>query len=438
MLTKEQIQKRNELIRQNGLATRMKRANQICKTFKFKIDYRNLNRQQKECIKMMFVESKWIYNYILSQKDVYSIDYKTLTTVTHKDKNKNDIVSNIQYVKSSVRQELITQITNQIKGLHKLKEKGHAVGKLRFKSEFNSIVLKQYGITHSIRGSKFKIQGIKDPIRVMGLKQLDKYDNIDFTTARLTYDGLDYFVCLTCYIDKDNNGKSYDNDIIGIDMGVKDTITLSNGTKYNISIGESEKLKRLERKLAKQKKGSNNRYKTIKKIRKEHIHINNKKNDISNKIVHDILSKNKIVVIQDEQIKSWITTKAELKEIEDKDEKEKRKKANAKIQHSVLGRIKSKLSSSDQIVVLDKWFPTTKYCFKCGEKTNISVDERIFECHNCKLKEDRDIHAAKNMIRFYLQYSKTTPGTDVDKPVHKINYRKFINENLCGRKVTQL
>ena len=440
MLTKEQIQKRNELIRQNGLATRMKRANQICKTFKFKIDYRNLNRQQKECIKMMFVESKWIYNYILSQKDVYSIDYKTLTIITHKDKNKNDIISNIQYVKSSVRQELIAQITNQIKGLHKLKEKGHTVGRLKFKSEFNSIALKQYGITHSIRGSKFKIQGIKDPIRVMGLKQLDKYDNIDFTTAHLIYDGLDYFVCLTCYIDKDNNGSIYDNDILGIDMGVKDTITLSNGTKYNISIGESEKLKRLERKLAKQKKGSNNRYKTIKKIRKEHIHINNKKNDISNKIVHDILSKNKIVVIQDEQIKSWITTKAELKKIEDKDEKEKRKKANAKIQHSILGRIKSKLISSDQIVVLDKWFPTTKYCFNCGEKTNISVNERTFECHNCKLTEDRDIHAANNIILFYLQYSKLdrsgTDQTSIKKPV-KIAYNKFVSKLVNAKLVNQ-
>ena len=142
---------------------------------------------------------------------------------------------------------MIAQITNQIKGLHKKKKKGHTVGRLRFKSEFNSIVLKQYGHMHSIRGSKFKIQGIKDPIHVMGLKQLAKYDNIDFTTARLIYDGLDYFICLTCYIDKDNNGSIYDNDILGIDMGVKDTITLSNGTKYNISIGESEKLKRLER-----------------------------------------------------------------------------------------------------------------------------------------------------------------------------------------------
>ena len=81
----------------------------------------------------------------------------------------------------------------------------------------------------------------------MGLKQLAKYDNIDFTTARLIYDGLDYFICLTCYIDKDNNESTYDNEITGIDIGAKDTITLSNGTKYNISIGESEKLKRLER-----------------------------------------------------------------------------------------------------------------------------------------------------------------------------------------------
>ena len=428
---------KNKNIAQTMKETYAKRKSQICKCFKFKVDKSSLSKQQYNQLKMQFVEAKWIYNYLLS-KNVFDFDYKELNTVIRKDKDKNDIVTNITYISSALKQGIIKQIQNQIKGLSKLKKNGHTVGSLRFKSEFNCIDLRQYGNTHSIRGSKFKIQGIKKPIRVNGLRQLDKYESLDYANAKLIYDGIDYYISLTCYIDKDNIEREYDNNIIGIDMGVKDTITLSNGTKYNISIGESEKLKRLERKLAKQKKGSNNRYKTIKKIRKEHIHINNKKNDISNKIVHDILSKNKIVVIQDEQIKSWITTKAELKKIEDKDEKEKRKKANAKIQHSILGRIKSKLTSSDQIIVLDKWFPTTKYCFTCGEKTNISVNERTFECHNCKLKEDRDIHAAKNMILFYLQYSKTALGTDVDKPVHKISYRKFVNENLCGRKVTQL
>ena len=96
MLSKEQILERNKLIGENGFKTRMKRAKQICKTFRFKIDYDNLNKQQKEYIKMLFVEAKWIYNYLISQNDIYSFNYKDLNQVIHKDKNKNYIVSDIQ------------------------------------------------------------------------------------------------------------------------------------------------------------------------------------------------------------------------------------------------------------------------------------------------------------------------------------------------------
>ena len=417
MLTREQILERNKLIGLNGLQTRQKRLMQSCKTFKFKIDYNNLNLQQKECVKMIFVEAKWIYNYLIGQENIYSFDYKNLNKVTHKDKNRNDIETNIQYVRSSVKQELISQIVNQIKGLAKLKKKGHKVGKLRYKTEFNSIKLKQYNITHSIRGNKFKIQGIKDPIKVMGLKQLNKYENIDYTTANLLYDGINYYIALTCFIDKEE--KTYDNDIVGIDMGVSTTLTLSDGTKYDISIGESEKLKRLQTKLSKQKKGSNNRYKTIKKIRKEYIHINNKKNDISNKIISKILSNYKNIVIQDEQLSKWKQDGI----------------SGSKMQHSTLGRIKSKLVENNKVIVLDKWFPTTKYCRQCGSKIELELKDRIFECPNCKIKEDRDIHAANNMIWFYKNY--ITPGTDVILPIRKICYKDFV-ANLQSRKVAQL
>ena len=410
MLSKEQILERNKLIGENGLKTRMKRAKQICKTFRFKIDYDNLNKQQKEYIKMLFVEAKWIYNYLISQDDIYSFNYKDLNQVTHKDKNKNDIVSDIQYVRSSVKQELITQIVNQIKGLSKLKKKGHKVGKLKFKSEFNSIKLKQYNITHYLRGNKFKIQGIKDLIRVRGIEQLKKYKNIDYTTANLLYDGINYYIALTCFIDKDNTEKQYKNNIVGIDMGVSTSLTLSDGTKYDISIGESDRLKKLQTKLVSKQKGSNNRYKLIRKIRKEHIHINNKKNDISNKIVHLILNDNKTIVIQDEQISEWRQDGL----------------SGPKIQHSILGRIKYKLMYSDRVKMLDKWFPTTKYCRHCGSKVTLELKDRIFECPNCKTKEDRDIHAANNMIYFYL-HSINAPGTDVNMLVdNKISYKEFV------------
>ena len=411
MLSREQISERNRLIGENGLRTRMKRAKQICKTFRFKIDYKNLNAEQKEYIKMMFVEAKWIYNYLISQDDIYSFNYKDLKQVIHKDKNRNDIVSDIKYVRSSVKQELILQIINQIKTLSKLKKKGHKTGKLKFKSEFNSIKLKQYNITHSLRGNKFKIQGIKDLIRVRGIEQLSKYkNNIDYTTANLIYDGINYYIALTCFINKDTNIKTYKNDIVGIDMGVSTTLTLSDGTKYDISVGESDRLKKLQAKLVLKQKGSNNRYKLIKKIRKEYIHINNKKNDISNKIVYSILTNNKTVIIQDEQLNEWRQDGL----------------SGSKIQHSVLGRVKNKLIQSERTVVLDKWFPTTKYCSCCGSKTELKLTDRIFECPNCKKKEDRDIHAANNMIWFYL-HTINAPGTDVNMPVdNKISYKNFV------------
>ena len=410
MLSKEQILKRNKLIADNGRQTRMKRAKQICKTFKFKIDWDNLNLVQKETLKMMFVEAKWIYNYLLSQDDIYSFNYKNINYITHKDKNKNDIPVNITYIKSSVKQELIAQIVNQIKGLSVLKKKGHKVGKLKFKSEFNSIKLKQYNVTHYLKGNKFKIQGIKTPIRVMGLRQLKQYSNINYTTANLLYDGINYFISLTCFIDKDNIVKEKHNNIIGIDMGVSNTLTLSNGEKYNISFEESERLKKLQVKLARQIKGSNNRYKTIKKLRKEYNHINNKKNDITNKLVRYILDNYDTIVIQDEQIAKWKEDGL----------------SGSKIQHSILGRIKNKLVSSDQVVILDKWFPTSKFCFNCGQKNdNLTVKDREFVCQNCGNKKDRDIHAANNMIYFYLKYYNA-PGTDVYMPVKRVKFSKQI------------
>ena len=404
---------KNKKIADARRSTMLKRHNQLCKTFKFKVNKSCLSKQQSEQLKMLFVEAKWIYNYLLSNNDnIFDIKtkYKELINITHKDKQGNDIPVTISHVGSSVKQELIQQINNAIKTLVTLKKKGNKIGKLKFKSEINSINLKQYGITHKIKGNKFKIQGIKTPIRVYGLKQLSKYKNIDYANAHLLYDGYDYFISLTCFIDKEIvcNNISYTNDIIGLDLGVKTTITCSNGEKINVQVEESERLKKLQAKLARQIKRSNNWYKTKSLIRKEYNHITNKKNDLSNKIVHSLLVNNRIIVIQDEAISEWKTGIM-----------------TSKVHHSILGRIKSKLKQSSRVIILDKWFPTTKYCSKCGYKyDDITLDNRIFKCPNCNTQEDRDIHAANNMIYFYLKYKDTAGTVDTLKPV-TIKYVKI-------------
>ena len=53
------------------------------------------------------------------------------------------------------------------------------------------------------------------------------------------------------------------------------------------------------------------------------------------------------------------------------------------------------------------------------------LKDREFVCQNCGNKKDRDIHAANNMIYFYLKYYNA-PGTDVSMPVKRVKFSKQI------------
>ena len=81
---------------------------------------------------------------------------------------------------------------------------------------------------------------------------------------------------------------------IGIDMGIKTTITTSDGRKYKVLIEVSERLKKCQRLIARRKKGSSNRYRAVKLLRKAYQKLSNKKRDSANKIVHELLEHERV------------------------------------------------------------------------------------------------------------------------------------------------
>ena len=62
-----------------------------------------------------------------------------------------------------------------------------------------------------------------------------------------------------------------------------------------------------------------------------------------------------------------------------------------------MGMIKSKLMKLNNVVILGKYIPTTKWCPKCHKLNELSLNDRTYKCE-CGYQEDRDIHAAKNML----------------------------------------
>ena len=167
-------------------------------------------------------------------------------------------------------------------------------------------------------------------------------------------------------------------------MGIKTTITASGGRKFKVLIEESERL------IARRKKGSSNRYRARKLMRKSYQKLGDKKRDSANKITHELIE-HEVVYIQDENLKGW-----------------HKGLFGKTVQHSVLGLVKTKLMNSERVIVLPKSMPTTKYCPKCGNlKKDIKLSDRVYKCE-CGYHEDRDIHAARNMI---LLSKRSTCGT---------------------------
>jgi len=376
--------------------TKERRKSQICRVYEVKVDKSHLNNETENQLKMLSLEAKWYCNHIRSkiqygknQESLFDLDYK-IDKVAVKVGCRYEI-RELKYLSSQMKQELLDRIKDDVIRLSEKKKKGHTVGKLKFKSDIRSVPLKQYGNTYKILDNKYiTIQGVKQKIRVRGLNQiLDRLDhnneNIEVANADFINKHGDFYLHIVTYQDKkvvDMPSKEIkDPKSIGLDFGIAEQITLSNGIRINYRIPISDRLRKLYKKLSKQEYHSNNWEKTRLKIRKEFDKLTNIKEDIKNKIVHR-LGEYQIVCYQDDNIKSW------------------QRIWGRRILETSIGGIKSDIDKKIQTPVeIDRFFPSTKKCSECGHEREIGLDERIYECLNpkCQIKKDRDWNSSINI-----------------------------------------
>lgn len=365
-------------------ATKEKRNNQIAKVYEVKIDKSHLNKAQLNHLNKIFLEAKWFYNYILSQDNVFEDKslYK-LKEVQIKVKDKFEL-RKLEWLSSQMKQEITDRVKDNIKGLSELKKNNRKIGNLKYKSKVNSIPLKQFGNTYKVLDNKYvKIQGIKKKLKVMGLKQIP--NGVDIANGTLVKKHGDFYLKVTTYQNKINNSITLGNtnSSIGIDFGINKQLTLSNGISIQYSIPINNKLRRLYKQFNKKEKYSHNWYKVLTKIEKEFYKLNNIKKDIKNKIIKFLKDNYSIVCYQDESVKAWQHI------------------YGRKILSTAIGGIISTLHSKVRTPVeIDKFYPSTKTCCKCGNIQKIDLLERIYVCRNtvCNNVMNRDLNAANNIL----------------------------------------
>lgn len=367
------------------------------KVFQLKIRQNKLTKSQIEFLVKIFIEGKWYYNSCIAFGKIEGNkpweNDTTKKTVVHLDKDHNPVESKFNCLSAAARQEINKKIGANCKALKTSLERRvikHTRG-LRFKSEYNCIPFRQFGNSWKFKGTKIKLQGCKQPFPVYGLEQL-QIDGIEFANANLVQRPSGYYILITAFVPK--QVKQTNGQTIGIDFGCETSFTVYNeqldkSEKFNFSFDQSEKAKRLQRKLSRRRaKGFSNKTnkgRRLTKLYRKHCeHRNNQKNDAANKFAHHLKQFDK-VIIQDEQLSNWQASGH-----------------GKKINNGILGRVKAVIKQCSNVEKLDKWYPTSKFCFDCYHSNkSLTQSDREYVCPYCGCISDRDEHAAANMIEFY-------------------------------------
>ena len=188
---------------------------------------------------------------------------------------------------------------------------------------------------------------------------------------------------------------------IGIDLGLKDFVIVSNGKTYK-NINKSARLKKLEKKLSReqrslsrkyenQKKGESTQKRNIQKqklkIQKLHHRIDNIRTDYINKIIAEIVkTKPSYITIEDLNVSGMMKNRHLSKAVASQKFYEFKTKLLAKCRENGI-----------ELRIVDRWFPSSKTCHCCKHiKKDLNLSDRIFRC-DCGYIEDRDFNAALNL-----------------------------------------
>jgi len=177
---------------------------------------------------------------------------------------------------------------------------------------------------------------------------------------------------------------------VGVDIGIKNLATLSNGVVFPKSQPlkkQLKKLRHLQKKLSRQVRYSNGYEITKKRIARLHYFVSQKRKAIIHELTDYLVSNFKRVAIEDLNVKGMI----------------KNHKLSRAISDVGFGMFREILTYKCKLygvnlVLVDRFFPSSKTCSKCGtKKDDLKLSDRVYTCNSCNLVIDRDLNASLNI-----------------------------------------
>jgi len=285
--------------------------------------------------------------------------------------------------KEEVKKERSKRISQSKTYKQKLKAFDYGKPKFKKKGQFDSFTVPQRFSIHS----KF----VKLP--KIGKVKWTKHRKIQGNSKFLTIsrDGNQWFCSVTCEVNlSDKQYPTNIENIVGIDVGLKEFATLSDNIVIHNPRYLNKKLKKLKREqrwLSRKSKGSQNRKKQITKVQIVHRKVSNTRQDFLHKITTNMIAKYSGVVLEDLNISGMMKNSKLARSIADVGWYE----FNRMLEYKSLWNAK-------HFVKIDRWYASSKICNKCdNKKVDLTLKDRTYICEICGNVLDRDFNASKNI-----------------------------------------
>jgi putative transposase len=360
------------------------RSNTI-KTYKFRI-YPNMD--QAQTLNHTIEACRLLYNESLEQrrKDKGLSYYDQKKRLTQIRKTVND---SLKHIHSQVLQNVILRLERTFQNYHRDRK----VGQPRFKrrDRYNSITYPQYG-AFSIKENKLRLSFIDGLIKI----KMHKIPIGTIKTCTIIRDINRWFACITTTNEIKNNHTNKDDSVVGVDVGLTNWMTLSNGQvidRPRFMAKSIEKIKRLQRILSRKKKGSKNRNKARIHLAKAWRKVRLQRQDYCHKVTTDLTKRYRTLIFEKLSIKNMV----------------KNHNLATSILDATWYKIKQLAAYKAEVYQEVPARNTTQMCSNCGCLPDVKkeLNNRIHDCLYCGLKLDRDHNAAINVLNQGLGLGQT-------------------------------
>ena len=366
------------------------------KAYKFRL---YPNKEQTELINKTFGCGRFVYNHYLDKikNNGYTNTYSNIKDYTSTLKYEAVF---LQEIDSIVIRQSLFNLDNAYKKLFN-KQGGYP----KFKSKYNRNSYNTTAVYKSYKDKEYcniELDLINKKIKLPKLKWVNirGYRNINSINGKIK----------NATISKEANGKYYvsilyemydeapkinHRTIVGIDLGIKKLLTLSNGITYdnNKYIDKYEKrIKRKQRELSRKQKKSKNYYKCKKELAVLYSKLVNARKYYTHKITKDITDEYDIITCEKLFTKEMIT--------KGKDNKLSKKISDATFSE-VLRQLEYKTRFKGKIFnQIDTYYPSSQLCSRCDNRDHKYKDlkKRTYKCSKCNQEIDRDFNASINIM----------------------------------------